>query len=631
MARTRCLRPVVFLSLLLLLSAVGIMQAGQAAFLVDDFQKSSSLSNWQFSNGAEFPGAAGSISHGQGHWGAGARLNFRIRCNSEAQTCGHYVAAYRAVSAPRDSEFHALSLWVSFPPQMKLVVRIEDETGQTLQYTANAPALEHQALNDWTPIIISLDAAPDCYWGGLANGRLNGAITQVGIIADSKNAVPTSGQAGFDDVWLLASPVTEFDLTANTPVLPLPAASVPLTDRLGVNIHSLDDEVGFDAARSAGFSFVRTDLTWAAVEKNGQYDFSSYDCVLASLEARGMGVLWILDYGHPDHGGSQPRSAADVAAYARYAQAAARHFKGHNVRYEIWNEPNVKSFLPDPSIYPKLLNSAATAIRETDASAILSTGGLSGIDVGFLNNSALNAPARKANAIAIHPYRTAAPETLAGDLMLLRQMVDTKFRRGMPIWDTEWGYSSCGFFSQATYGDGDSDLALKRQAVLAVRRLLTVWTLGLPVAVWYDLRDDRGDPADPESNFGLLDQNNNDKPAMRAVRMLTGVAAEATLAGLAADSPAGVHVLKLESGTDVSFIVWCDAPGGSSQVRLSTEELESATDMLGGSVPAIQSANETAVITFAETDGPVYLKFRRPPMQVARNPSSASRASRSEF
>ncbi|MBV9268085.1 MAG: hypothetical protein JO061_18095, partial [Acidobacteriaceae bacterium] len=140
-----------------LLIGVGQIRAGQTAFLVDNFANSSSLRAWQFSNGAEFPGASGSLSLGPGHTGAGATLNFKIRCAGDHQSCGHYVGAYRNISTPPNSEFHAVSLWASFPVGMRLVLRVEDETGQTLQYSANTPTLEHQQANAWSPVLISLD------------------------------------------------------------------------------------------------------------------------------------------------------------------------------------------------------------------------------------------------------------------------------------------------------------------------------------------------------------------------------------------------------------------------------------------------------------------------------------------
>ena len=54
--------------------------------------------------------------------------------------------------------------------------------------------------------------------------------------------------------------------------------------------------------------------------------------------------MFILDYGNRlyDHG-QAPRSDSARAAFARFAAAAARHFRGQGVIWEIWNEPNISA------------------------------------------------------------------------------------------------------------------------------------------------------------------------------------------------------------------------------------------------------------------------------------------------
>ena len=73
------------------------------------------------------------------------------------------------------------------------------------------------------------------------------------------------------------------DLEKDKRIRALAGSSMPLGSRLGVNIHSLDDDVGLDSARAPGFGFVRMDLIWAQVEKNGRYDFANYDRLLSEM------------------------------------------------------------------------------------------------------------------------------------------------------------------------------------------------------------------------------------------------------------------------------------------------------------------------------------------------------------
>ncbi len=404
---------------------------------------------------------------------------------------------------------------------------------------------------------------------------------------------------------------SNFDLDVGSPVTPAPENAGQLHTRLGVNIHFLKDDRALDLARGAGFSFVREDLTWSEVERHGRYDFGPFDDLMRSLETRGMGVLWILDYGHPDHGGKAPRSQEDIAAYARYAAAVVAHFRGHNARFEVWNEPNLKQFLPNPAVYPEILRAALDAIRREDPNAIVSTGGVSQFDFPFLEGMLRSGSARRASAIAVHPYRQSGPETVQADSMRLRGLIRRETGHDMPVWDTEWGYSSHGYFPKNFAGDGHSDAARTRQGVLAARELLTVWALGLPVAVWYDLRDDGPDPRNTEHNFGLLQQDNSDKPAMRAVRALTTVAREHTYAGLVRNCPRGVHAMRLDGAEEVVFVAWNDQPGATPALRVPRSEWISATDLFGAPLPGPDGASDKVAFSLAETAGPIYLHLKR--------------------
>ena len=75
---------------------------------------------------------------------------------------------------------------------------------------------------------------------------------------------------------------------------------------------------------------VRIDLTWQEVERNpGVYDFKRFD---AQLDALGTRPLFILDYANVNHDkGIPPHTEAGRGAFARFAAAAAAHFRGRGV------------------------------------------------------------------------------------------------------------------------------------------------------------------------------------------------------------------------------------------------------------------------------------------------------------
>src|SRR4029079_12333674 len=94
---------------------------------------------------------------------------------------------------------------------------------------------------------------------------------------------------------------------------------------------------------AAGFRFVRMDFTWAGTEPApGRYNFSAYERLLAALDRHHIRAVLILDYSNRLYDDDlAPHTAEGRAAFARWAAAAASHFKGRGVVWEIWNEPNI--------------------------------------------------------------------------------------------------------------------------------------------------------------------------------------------------------------------------------------------------------------------------------------------------
>ena len=389
------------------------------------------------------------------------------------------------------------------------------------------------------------------------------------------------------------------------------------TPEFGVNIHLLRDDRSLDSAHAAGFRFVRMDMLWADVERRGRFRFFAYDALMRACEARQMGVLWILDYGHPDHGGAVPRTPEDVAAFGRFAEAAAAHFQGHNVRYEIWNEPNVAAFWspsPNPAEYKRLLREAAAAVRRADPSARVSSGGLSKIDLAFLREAIDPSLAGELTAVAIHPYPPAGPEVIAPALNELREWVAQTLGQRLEVWQTEWGYSSSAIENLPP--DGHSDRARRLQATLAVREMLTACVLGFPLAVWYDLRDDGPDPANPDHNYGLLDANANEKPAMHGVRNFITATSTRKYAGIVEGAPPHIHAARWNGSDDTLFIVWTSGSGGG-KVEFPRASLISATGLFGQAIKLKKKSFGRASVKLDETTGPMYLFFTTGPRTKA--------------
>ena len=382
---------------------------------------------------------------------------------------------------------------------------------------------------------------------------------------------------------------------------------------IGVNVHRFRSNGALDLAHEAGFRFVRADLLWERVERAGAYRFGAYDAMVNALEARGMGVLLILDYGHPDHGGKVPRTAQDRAAFGRFAEAAATHFKGHDARYEIWNEPDIAQFWPakpDAREYGALLREATAAIHKADPGAKVVSGGMSRFDATFLRKAIDPGLGAELSAIGVHPYPRKDPEKIGTELERLRRWARQTFGERVEIWDTEWGYSSASA-EGGGWGDGHSYEGRLRQARLAVRELLTVWSAGFPLAVWYDLQDDGADGRNPEQNYGLLDAGGAEKPVMQAVRTLMATVKGREYSGMAQHTPSGIYAMRFDRPSDVLFVVWSELNGKRRTIQYTRENLLSVTGLMGNSLEKKTDGAAGPRIEIDAESGPVYLVWKR--------------------
>jgi hypothetical protein len=537
--------------------------------LLDGFEAPGAPAPWIF--GAD-KGAKGSLSSGTGLTGKGAHLVYDFTSG------GAWTSATVALATP--SVAAEVAFEVRSGPGIRIHLRVQDTTGQELEYALARP-LEAIDPTAWYRHVVELDA-PTVYQGGANDGVVHG-IAKLAILATDPIEPGAVGAIDLDDVGTID--VKELDAAGLTP-LAAPAGSLALTDGLGVAIHFTQDDKALDAAKAAGFTLVRMDLAWNWIEtKVGVYDFSAFDALLASLDARGMKALFILDYGNPLHEdgpGWAPQSTATITAFGDYVQAAATHFAGRGVCYEVWNEPNLPIYwkpIPLPANYTRLCQEAITRAHAGDPTALVSTGGLSGFDFPFMRSIVALGAAQGAAAVGVHPYRKDCPETVSDELLLWRSVAGT-------AWSTEWGYDAAALPDVTTQGKW------------VVRELLAEKALGLPIAVDYEIQDDSS------GRFGILDASYADKPASVALKTLAAASAGRVFAGFLVGGPTSIHVLELDGAQDKVYVLWSDAVGGGAAITFPAGA--TAVDCFGGAVAPFVSGGKVA-FAVGEAAGPIYV------------------------
>jgi hypothetical protein len=313
----------------------------------------------------------------------------------------------------------------------------------------------------------------------------------------------------------------------------IPPAVMPAG--VGVNIHFVTGhEKDLDLIAAAGFRFIRMDLGWSTIEsKKGEYHWKDYEDLLANLDQRGIRAVFILDYSNPlyeemvtslnplthqsHETTASPQHPESIAAYARWASAAATHFSGRHVLWEIWNEPNIDFWSPKPDAqqYAALALTACKAMREAEPTTTIIGPASSGFPWEFLEVFFKSGVLEYLDAVSVHPYRSPSkpPETAAADYQRLRGLIKRytpEARQEIPILSGEWGYSSW-----------NRGVSLQVQANFVARQQLSNLLNGVALSIWYDWKNDGTDPNENEHNFGTVMPDLKPKPAYVAVQTLT--------------------------------------------------------------------------------------------------------------
>lgn len=399
-------------------------------------------------------------------------------------------------------------------------------------------------------------------------------------------------------VMLLASPARAAELPG--PVVP---------EGLGVNIHFTgprDGEMNMLAA--AGFRFARMDFHWGGTEREkGRYDFRAYERLLGALEPHKIRALLILDYTNRFYdSGLSPCSAEGRGAFARWAAAAARHFRGRGIVWEMYNEPNIRFWKPTPNVadYVALALEVGKALRTAAPGETYVGPATSRIDFPFLEACFKAGLLEYWSAVTVHPYRQNNPETVIAEYERLRALIARYTPRGkrIPILSGEWGYSA-----------GWKKIDENRQAKMLARQFLVNLGAGIPLSIWYDWHDDGQDPKEAEHHFGTVkypyfagrEPVYDPKPAYLAAKTLTGLLAGFQFEKRLDAGSADDFVLLFQRRDEVRIAAWTTA-GIERRVRIPVGVARfQVTDHLGQELPALRADPDGLEVVLG--DAPKYL------------------------
>lgn len=291
-------------------------------------------------------------------------------------------------------------------------------------------------------------------------------------------------------------------------ILLLCAASDKIPDRtvphnFGINIKDESSSTrDIVSISKLGAGFIRKGVYWDRVEQEkGVYDFSWYDRLIKDAEDNGLRILAILFGGNELYekdslGGIQTKEGR--RGFAAFGAALAKHYIGHDIIWEIWNEPNTRTFwnwsgegnsdiFADE--YTALVKEITAAMLMEDPECFVVAGSVSNFwEPSYYWTNACFERGIGETGIrgwSVHPYGVKTPEEYAKGYIRTREIfVDNNIPEDFPILNTERGFSLVKL--DEGWSGGDDSRAEKYQAWHLVRQYMVDLLYDIRLSIWYE-------------------------------------------------------------------------------------------------------------------------------------------------
>ncbi|HPO90694.1 MAG TPA: cellulase family glycosylhydrolase [Victivallales bacterium] len=292
---------------------------------------------------------------------------------------------------------------------------------------------------------------------------------------------------------------------------------------------------GLKAISDAGVKIIRRGFYWNGIEtQKGVYNFAEYDELVKNAEENGLRILGVL-FGnnklHEDDNRGGIQTEGGRKAFANFAAALAEHFKGKGIVWEIWNEPNVRTFWRKDGMhnseefaeeYTALVKEVVPAMRKADPNCLVLAGSVSNFwEPSYKWTEFCFAKGIYKSGISgwsVHPYGVKTPEEFTIGYNITRDIMKKyDVPQNFPIVNTERGFS---VEFKKTWGDhrdtegwsgGPNDMATQYQAWHLVRQFMIDQLNKINFTIWYEWA-----PKD-ETKFAIVNGNEK-RPAFFALQ-----------------------------------------------------------------------------------------------------------------
>ncbi len=274
---------------------------------------------------------------------------------------------------------------------------------------------------------------------------------------------------------------------------------------------------------------IRRGFYWRGIERiKGEYDFTEYDRIIEDAEKMNMGIVACL-FGvnklYEDNGQGGIQTEEGRQGFANFAAALAERYKGKQIYWEIWNEPNVRTFWRKngkhnsdefAQEYTDLVKAVAPAMLKADPDCFIVAGSVSNYwepsyewTESCLKKGILKTGIR---GWSVHPYGMKTPEEHAiGHARTREHLTKHGAPADFPIMNTERGFAvKKPTDNDEGWSGGSEEMALEYQSWHFVRQYMIDLMTGVRLTLWYEWEGEK---------FGIL-ENGKERPVAGAVRIM---------------------------------------------------------------------------------------------------------------
>ena len=305
-------------------------------------------------------------------------------------------------------------------------------------------------------------------------------------------------------------------------------ARVPIAERqldfLAINTHIAahageGQDIGIDLVKKAGCGWIMEDMLWCQCEhEKGVFNIPEDQKIFAKkCDEAGLKIRFNMDARGPQAfyaEGSHPVKDVQIEQFARYCTEVAKEFKGRGCAYEICSEwdhqckAQKSETENSPEAYARLLQASYKAIKAVDPDAMVLHAGTCRCNVKWMKRMLEAGGAGYTDALAIHPYpyhlfQISPAYTCTQTWMSILDMyneyerLSNKYCGGIPVWNTESGWSTCTEFVNGCTEILQAAYTLQMYIVSKVNKLVEKLN-------FYVLTDCGKDLAEYEHMIGLL-------------------------------------------------------------------------------------------------------------------------------